>query len=122
MPQMGSIYMKYEQGGGYGYSVGAEWYFNFGLPGVFAGMILMGYLLCVFRKRQHMGPLWMVWSALFFLMLELIVRNIIGAPLKAATWSFVSLWAVSSFLRKLTKPTRMPLNGQVTDERNSDFV
>jgi oligosaccharide repeat unit polymerase len=113
---------KYEQGGGYGYSVGAEWYFNFGLAGVFAGMIFMGYLLCFFRERQRAGPLWMVWSALFFLMLELIVRNIMGAPLKAATWSLVSLWAVSSLLRKLTKPARMPLIERVADERNGDFV
>jgi oligosaccharide repeat unit polymerase len=113
---------KYEQGGGYGYSVGAEWYFNFGLPGVLIGMTLMGYMLCFFRERQCRGALWMVWSALLFTMFALIVRNIIGAPLKAATWSFVALWGVSSLLRVLTRSTSMRLIDQVTDERSGDVV
>jgi oligosaccharide repeat unit polymerase len=113
---------KYAQGGGYGYSVGAEWYFNFGLPGVFAGMIFMGYMLCFFRERQRRGPLWLVWSALFFSMFTLIVRNIISAPLKAATWSFVALWAVSSLLRTLTRSTPTRLINQATDERPGDVV
>jgi len=111
---------KYEQGGGYGYSVGAEWYFNFGMPGVLVGMIFMGYLLCFFRKKLQAGPLWLVWSALFFSMLELIVRNIIGAPLKAATWSFIALWAVSGLLRQVMGSALVPLGARATRERSGD--
>jgi len=111
---------KYQQGGGYGYSVGSEWYFNFGMPGVLLGMIFMGYLLCFFRKKQQNGPLWLVWSALFYSMLELIVRNIIGAPLKAATWSFVALWAVSGLLRLAMGFTSVPLRARATREHSGD--
>jgi oligosaccharide repeat unit polymerase len=111
---------KYEQGGGYGYSVGAEWYFNFGMMGVLVGMIGMGYLLCFFRKKEQGGPLWMAWSALLFSMLELIVRNIIGAPLKAAMWSLFALWAVSGLLRKVVGSTPVALGARTTRERSGN--
>jgi oligosaccharide repeat unit polymerase len=114
--------IKYEQGGGYGYSVCAEWYFNFGLPGVFVGMAFVGYMLCFFRERQRRGPLWQAWSAFFFSMSALIVRNILGAPLKAATWSFVALWVVAGLLRTVMRSTPMPVIDQTSDERSSDVV
>ena len=55
-------------------------------------------------------------------MLELIVRNILGAPLKAVTWLFVALWVVSGLLRASMRSTPMLLIDQATEERSGDVV
>jgi len=102
---------KVIQKGGYGYALGAEWYFNFGIPGVLLGMILTGYLTGRVRNASVEGPLKLVWSALVFGMLALVVRNAVGAPLKMTVWPMVALLGLSYFMRMLfgsTQPVRRP--------------
>ena len=77
--------------GGYGYAIGAEWYFNFGVPGVAIGMTLLGLVFGRVRNRARDGPLWLVWSALFMGMLVLLVRNSLGAPLRTGVQPMVAI-------------------------------
>lgn len=77
--------------GAFGYSLGAEFYFNFGLPGVLLGTMLVGYLTAHFRNRARQSPLSLLWSALFFAMIVIAVRNIISFPLKEAVWPFAGI-------------------------------
>jgi hypothetical protein len=79
------------QGGGYGYSLGGEWYFNFGVVGVLVGATLHGYLVAHFRNNARRTPLALAWSGLFFHMSVLAVRNVISWPLKTAVWPFLGL-------------------------------
>ena len=40
---------------GYGYAYGAEWYFNFGFPGMLLGMMFTGWLTGFFRNNSCEG-------------------------------------------------------------------
>lgn len=92
---------KYEEGGGYGYAAGAEWYFNFGFPGVLLGMTIFGYLLAAVRTRALDGPYRLLVSAFAYWAGLLIVRNVVAAPLKAVVWSMLALALVAWLLRVL---------------------
>lgn len=82
---------KHAFGGGYGHAIGAEWYFNFGIPGVCLGMIAVGYLTARFRNAAGRGGMMLVWCALYYQMLILLVRNSMGMPLKLAIWPLVGI-------------------------------
>lgn len=99
---------KYSVGGGYGYAVGAEWYFNFGLVGVLFGMIATGISLSFFRNRAQDGPAWLVWSALYFSLTALTVRNILGAPLKGALWPMILLLMLRLISRSVLRGRAHP--------------
>jgi oligosaccharide repeat unit polymerase len=92
---------KYAEGGGYGYAVGAEWYFNFGFPGVLLGMVLFGHLLGAVRKQAVDGPYRLLLCAFAYWAGLLIVRNVVAAPLKAVVWSMLALTLTAWLLRLL---------------------
>jgi hypothetical protein len=98
---------KYAQGGGYGYAAGAEWYFNFGIPGVLLGMVLLGFLLASIRAADHRSPYRLLVSAISFSVGLLIVRNVVAAPLKSAVWSLAALVVYDVVLRILLRDTRL---------------
>ena len=79
----------YADGGGYGYAVGAEWYFNFGLPGMFFGMILLGWLTAYTRNHSRDGPWELTLACLMFLFMVIIVRNDLGYPMRSTVWPII---------------------------------
>ncbi len=97
---------KYAQGGGYGYAAGAEWYFNFGIPGVLLGMILFGYLFAGIRSIDQRGAYMLLVSAVSFSVGLLIVRNVVAAPLKSAVWSLAALVVYDFSVRLLLRDAR----------------
>jgi oligosaccharide repeat unit polymerase len=103
---------KYETGGGYGFAMGAEWYFNFGLPGLLLGPGLLGFLLVKVRNSAHNAPIYMMLSATVFQMLLLMVRNASGAAMKTGSWPFIGVLVVHGALRltglTYSRPARGP--------------
>jgi oligosaccharide repeat unit polymerase len=77
--------------GGYGFAVGAEWYFNFGMPGVFVGMTLLGLLMGRVRNASRDGPLALVFGSLVFVMVVSWVRNDFGYPFRLFMWPMLTL-------------------------------
>jgi oligosaccharide repeat unit polymerase len=97
-------------GGGFGFSMTAEWYYNFGIAGVWLGGVLVG--LFVARARNHAGnsPLALVWSATLFAGASIWVRNIVGYPLRVALWPVFGLWVIYRVMRALgPRPRRLTL-------------
>jgi hypothetical protein len=90
-------------GGGYGFSMAAEWYFNFGLPGVLAGVTLVGWGMARVRNNARRSSFALVWSAALFTGVVLWVRNIVGFPLKAAVWPIIGLWIVHRLVTALIR-------------------
>lgn len=86
----------YAEGGGLAYAVGAEWYFNFGFTGILLGMAALGFLTTAVRNRSRDGPLWLVWSALFFGGMALLTRNTLAYPLRSVVWPFTAVAVLSS--------------------------
>ncbi len=86
-------------GGGYGFTMGAEFYYNFGLPGVLIGLLFMGWLTVRIRNSSQGSALRLVASALFFAGMAVYVRNWIGSPLRTMLWPVVALF----LLRWLTQ-------------------
>ena len=82
---------RYAQGGGYGFALGAEWYFNFGIAGVFFGMVATGFLVAVVRNNAPRSAAFMLFSATFFQMMLALVRNATGGHLKTALWPFLMI-------------------------------
>ena len=82
--------------GGYGYALGAEWYFNFGMPGVLLGMILTGFVTGWVRARSRRSAAWSTFAALFYGMMLAIVRNDLGYPLRTLLWPLVGLWLLQA--------------------------
>lgn len=97
--------------GGYGFAVGAEWYFNFGMPGVFLGMTLLGFVTGRVRNAARASPLWLVFSSLIFVMMVSWVRNDFGYPFRIFLWPFLTLLAFRFMLsggrRRSTGPSRI---------------
>jgi oligosaccharide repeat unit polymerase len=110
----------FRSGGGYGYAVGAEWYFNLGMPGVFFGMILMGVMTGYFRDRVHRSTMWMISSAIMFGFMVGVVRNDVGYPMRTALWPLagyaIMVPIFNRFLGRRSGP-REPL--QTFDPTNS---
>jgi oligosaccharide repeat unit polymerase len=93
--------IKFDAGGGYGYAIGAEWYFNFGVIGVFLGMAMIGYLVGYARNAATRSELALLLSALFFMMIVVSIRNILGAPLKAVVWPLVGILIIRAFVTQV---------------------
>lgn len=90
-------------GGGYGFSMAAEWYFNFGLPGILAGMALVGWGVARVRNNVLRSSFALVWSATLFTGVALWVRNVVGFPLKAAVWPIIGLWVVHRLVTSVSR-------------------
>ena len=91
----------YANGGGHGFSMVAEWYYNFGFPGVWLGMALCGYLLARVRNSANRSSLALVFSATLFAGMAVWVRNVLGAPLKVMIWPVIGLFLIDRLLRML---------------------
>jgi oligosaccharide repeat unit polymerase len=85
-------------GGGYGYSMAAEWYYNFGPLGMMVGMPLTGFFLARVRNKARNSSLAMIWSATLFAAMTIWVRNIVGYALKVAVWPIIGIWVVHRLL------------------------
>ena len=88
-------------GGGYGFSMPAEWYFNFGMPGLVLGMALVGWGMTRARNGARRSSLALVWSATLFAATTIWVRNIVGYALKVAVWPIIGLWLIHRLLMLL---------------------
>jgi oligosaccharide repeat unit polymerase len=88
-------------GGGYGYAMAAEWYYNFGWPGMLIGMAGFGYLMARTRNRSNRSTMALLWSATLFAGLAMWIRNVAGFPLKVAVWPIVGIWVVDRLVRLL---------------------
>jgi oligosaccharide repeat unit polymerase len=83
--------IKFAYGGGYGYAIGAEWYFNFGIPGVCLGLIATGYVTARIRNAARRGGLMLVWSGVYAHAAFVLVRNAVIAPTRAILWGLIGL-------------------------------
>jgi oligosaccharide repeat unit polymerase len=81
----------FESGGGYGYAMGAEFYFNFGFTGVILGSALFGFLLVRVRNASDRSALILAVSALLFAHMAGHTRDVFGSPFKAFAWSSIAL-------------------------------
>jgi oligosaccharide repeat unit polymerase len=91
----------FSTGGGYGYAMAAEWYYNFGWPGVLIGMTGVGYLMARIRNRSNRSTMALLWSATFFAGLAMWIRNVAGFPLKVMIWPIIGMWVVDRLVRLL---------------------
>jgi oligosaccharide repeat unit polymerase len=89
-----------------GFSYVAEWYFNFGLPGVLLGMILTGYVISRIRNQAAASGMVLATSALVLGMSLLLVRNHFGYPLKTALWPFTGMLVLRGIFRLFGVPSR----------------
>lgn len=105
----------FESGAGYGYAMAAEWYFNYGIPAVFLGMTFFGWITGRIRNSSQRSALRLVASALFLAAMAIYVRNIIGYPLKLATWPVIGLWVISRVFKLLRGSPRPQLGGAGLD-------
>jgi len=108
---------KWAEGGGYGFAIGAEWYFNFGLPGVLLGMGLTGYLVTRLRNRALGSPLLLMSTASIYLMMLLLVRNASSAPFKVALWPLIGVLILRSVMGLVGVGAERPASGQVAPIR-----
>ena len=81
----------YYHGPGFAYALGAEWYFNFGVPGVIFGMAFMGSIVSVIRKHSASSEWALFIGALYIQFIALHVRNSLGFPLKVNLWPLIGL-------------------------------
>jgi oligosaccharide repeat unit polymerase len=96
--------------GGYGYAVGAEWYFNFGMPGVLFGMAFLGFALNWLRNRSRTSPLWLTFTSLALIMGVGMVRNDFGYPFRQLFWPGAVL-LIFVFLLPTRRAARRPAPG-----------
>jgi hypothetical protein len=94
----------YREGGGLGYAMGAECYFNFGMPGVLIGMALLGYLTTRLRNAAPRSALRLVASALFFAAMCIYVRNELSYPLRIVVWPTAGLWLIRAAWSRVAGP------------------
>ena len=81
-------------GGGLGYAVGAEWYFNFGFPGVVIGMAFLGWLTAYSRNKSRDGPIQLLLASMMIVFMANVVRNDFGYPLRTAGWPLIGYFLI----------------------------
>jgi oligosaccharide repeat unit polymerase len=100
----------WEAGGGYGYAMGAEWYYNFGMPGVLLGSMLFGWITGRMRNAVTGSALQLVASALIFGAMSVLVRNTFGYPFTMVTWPLIGLSVIGLAMRGLRPVPRRTLS------------
>jgi hypothetical protein len=98
----------YMNRGGHGFSMAAEWYYNFGFPGVWLGMALCGFILARARNAANRSSLALVFSATLFAGMAIWVRNVLGAPLKVMTWPVIALFLIDRVVHMLRARSSRP--------------
>jgi oligosaccharide repeat unit polymerase len=93
---------RYANASGFGYAMGAEWYFNFGVTGVLVGVTFLGWLTGRIRNAANESPMLLVWSSLFFAAMVMYVRNAIGHPIKYAVWPLIGLLIIRAVVRVMS--------------------
>jgi hypothetical protein len=88
-------------GGGLGFAVGAEWYFNFGFPGVLIGMAFLGWLTAWSRNKSRDGPIQLLLASMMIVFMANVVRNDFGYPLRAAGWPLIGYFLIGLLLKIL---------------------
>lgn len=88
-------------GGGYGFAMAAEWYYNFGMLGMVIGMAFTGYGVTRVRNASRRSSLALVWSATLFAGVSIWIRNVAGYATKVAVWPVVGLWVILRIVRLL---------------------
>lgn len=81
-------------GGGYGFAMAAEWYYNFGTLGVLLGMALTGFGVTRARNASTRSSLALLWSATLYAATSIWIRNIVGYAFKVAVWPVIGLWLI----------------------------
>jgi hypothetical protein len=89
---------KFLEGGAYGFAIGAAWYFDFGVGGILVGMLLTGAFLAWSRNLAWRGSTALVFSALAYTAMILLVRNALGSPIKLMLWPFAALLGVRALI------------------------
>lgn len=90
----------YRRGGGFAFAMAAEWYWNFGFPGVFLGMTWMGWMVTWLRNKGAQSAFLMATTSLFIAMMCINIRNAMGFPSRMFLWPFIGfvvmrgLWSV----------------------------
>jgi len=106
----------YFAGGGYGSSMVAELYFNFGIIGVALGATIFGILTALVRNSAQGSSMKLVASALFFGAMAIHVRNVIGVPIKMVAWPLIGLYLIRKTMEVLGgKPLPAPDHGPNAD-------
>lgn len=85
-------------GGGYGFAVGAEWYFNFGFPGLLFGMMFLGWLTAYTRNHSRDSSWRLLMATLMFIFMVNVVRNSLGYPLRSTAWPLVAFLILARFI------------------------
>jgi oligosaccharide repeat unit polymerase len=86
-------------GGGYGFSMAAEWYYNFGMAGILLGMASVGFGLARARNASTRSSLALLWSTTMFAGTSIWIRNVLGYALKVATWPLIAVWVIDRLLK-----------------------
>jgi oligosaccharide repeat unit polymerase len=93
----------FDNGGGYGFAMVAEFYYNFGMPAVLIGMTGCGFLMARVRNASRRSDLWLVGSALLFAAMVAWVREVVGVPFKIATWPVIGLFLIGFAFRTFSR-------------------
>jgi hypothetical protein len=79
------------RGGGYAFAMAAEWYWNFGFPGILLGLTWMGFMAAWLRNKGAESAFLMAATSLWIAMMSINVRNAMGYPSRMFLWGFVAL-------------------------------
>lgn len=102
------------RGGGFAFAMAAEWYWNFGFPGVFLGMTWMGWMIAWFRNKGAESAFLLAACSMFFAGMCINIRNAMGYPSRMFLWPFIGMTVlrlVFSVLqtRESSAPATQPL-------------
>jgi len=98
----------YSNNGGHGFAMAAEWYYNFGFPGIAIGMAFCGWIIARARNAANRSSLALIWSATLFAAMAIWVRNVLGAPFKIAVWPIIGLFVIDRVIRLLRARSSRP--------------
>jgi len=98
----------FANGGGYGFAMGAEFYWNFGFPGVVVGVTLFGYFIGRVRNASGISTFKLILSALFFANTASFVRDAMGAPVRMFSYPFIALLILRPVCRVLFGVPSLP--------------
>lgn len=92
-------------GAGLGYSIFAEAYLNFGVPGVVAIPALIGYVLARLKALAYQSPYGLAIYGVFLKSFFWLVRNDSYTAMRSMTWILILL-GITILISKSIKPKR----------------